>query len=390
MTALPHPEDSLPRRAWKHGFPLVRLSLGVKATHERGWPAADPPLDGWDLSVNRPGICGWIEQGGNVGVRSGAAPRIAAVHPGLAYSDLIDLDMGHWSDPCICGYPASHQEILERYFELVEFCRARALLLVRSVSGDDGYGALFAGSEPLATASDLFDTRIAHGVDLVAFYGVGSGGGGSQKVIPPSRIHPDLLDTDEQRARLKRTEYEVVVDALDDADRWAGQTEAIAWLARKLDLRTPGVRRSAPLTQVSRSQVTSDEAEALRRLGRARFGRAHVAVVQRLRELGHHHGQGHAETRWALSCALTNLGIERELTLDLLGYPRGSKCRERHGRDLVESPGIPFGEGRLRKVPIYSELPEELFAGPTALERRIRRFAGLPWRDVRDVLGEDR
>lgn len=390
MTDLSSRDESLPRRAYDHGFPLVRLRLGVKDTHEPGWSSADPPFDGWDDRVNRPGVRGWIAQGGNVGVRSGLAPRIAARHPGLAYSYWADLDMGHWPDPCICHHPESHVAIRERYSELVGFCRARALLLVRSVSGDDGYGALFTGPEPLATANDLFETKLTHGVDLVAIYGVGAGGGGSQKVIPPSRVNPDLLDTDEQRARLKRTEYEVVVDALDDPDRWAGQADAVAELARTLGLRAPGVRRAAIPGRPSPENLTADEAEALRRLAEVRFGAAHVAVVQRLREMGHHHGQGHAETRWALSCALTNLGIERELALDLMGYPRGSRCRERHGRDLVKGPGIPFGAERLRKVPVYSELPEELFYGPTALERRIRRFAGLPWRDVRDVLGEDR
>ncbi len=357
-------DDSLPLRAYEHGFPHVRLRNGVKGTSERGWPFADPPFDGWDDSVNRPGIRGWIAQGGNVGIRSGAARRLTVKHPGLAYSNWLDLDLGHWPDPCVCHRPDSHTAIRERYFDLIGFCRVRALLLVRSVSGDDGYGALFAGPEPLATANDLFETKLTHGVDLVAFYGVGSGGGGSQKVIPPSRIVPELLDTDEQRARLKRTEYEVVVDALDDPERWAGQAEAVAGLARTLGLRAPGVRRAAIPARPSPEDLTADEAVALRRLAEVRCGAAHVAVVHRLRELGHHHGRGHAETRWALSCALTNVGTERELALDLMGYPRGSKCRERHGRDLVKGPGIPFGEERLRKVPVYSELPAELFAGP--------------------------
>ncbi len=391
MTVSPRRDLTLPRRVYSHGFPEVRLRLGVKGTNERGWSTADPPFDGWDEKAQRPGIRGWIEErGGNVGVRSGPAPRLEPAHPGFRFSYWLDLDWGHLVTP------GDHTEIRQSYDELVAFVRLRALLFVRSVSGDDSYGALFAGSRPYATKTKLLE---AGGVDLIAFYGVTTTGGGDQKVIPPSRIIPELLDTDEQRARLKRTEYEVVVDALDDPERWVGQDAALEWLVSRFALVPPGKRMSEIAGRIGtitgrtepNAEPTSDQAEVLHRLEEMPLGRAHVEVLRVLRELGHRHGQGHAETRWALSAPLALTGADRELILDMLGYPRGDKCRTVRGRRLVDQARkhpVPFGETRLRRVALYADLPSEYFEVPTRLERRIRRYASLPWRGPREILGD--
>ncbi len=375
---------TLPRRAYGHGFPLVRLRLGVKGTNEHGWSTNDPPFEGWDEAVRKPGISGWItERGGNVGLRSGPAPRLEARHPGKRFAYLLDLDWGHLTTP------GDHSGILRAYQEVLEFARLRALLLILSVSGDHGYGALFAGSVPYATKAKLLE---ADGVDLCSFYGVTSTGGGDQKVIPPSRIVPELLDTDEQRARLYRTEYHVVGDWLDDETRWAGQDEALAELATKFGLTAPRESKSSP---AGRSEPlaprTAEESEVLRRLEELPLGRAHLAVLTRLREIGHVHGSGHAEVRWALSAPLALAGAEVELLLDMLGYPAGSRCRVVRGRPLADkaiADPRPFGGERLRKVALYRDLPDACFAGPayrpvvsaSAVERyaRGRRSAVRP------------
>jgi hypothetical protein len=364
---------TLPRRLHAHGFPLVRLALGVKAAREREWATADPPFEGWDEAIKRPGVRKWVEEfGGNVGVRSGPAPRMDAVQPGFRYSYWLDLDWGHLS----CGTEHDHSEVWARYVELLEFVRTRALLLVLSVSGDTGYGALFAGKEPLSTRDRLLE---ADGVDLVAFYGVSSTGGGNQKVIPPSRIVPGLLDTPEQRARLRRTEYTVVMDALDDRDRWAGLPAAIVELAGRFGLSSPRYRLASTGRNAALVPRSRDEAEVLRRVGETTLGVAHLAVLEHLRELGHLHAAGHAEVRWALAQVLGQVGAERELALDLLGYPVGSRCRSNRGGKLVDDAirdPHPFGVERLRKVPLYASLPEGVLAPPKTVALVDSRLIG--------------
>jgi len=355
---------SLPRRLWEHGFPLVRLALGIKGTDEPGWSKADPPFDGWDVTVNRPGIRGWLERGCNVGCRSGHAPRLEDQHPAMRYAFWLDLDWGHLSNPCSCGSGVEdHHELRVRYDTLLAFCRERALLVTLSVSGDDGYGALFAGSTPRATRDDIFGTRSSHGVDLVAFYGVSSTGSGSQKAIPPSRIVPGLLDTDEQRRRLRRTEYTVVVDSLDDLTRWSGQVAAVEELSLRFRLGEPRTTIRAPSTPPAVTTIElGDIEEVYRRLGAQPLGRAHAAVLRRLRDMGHLHGVGHAEVRWALSAPLAITGLSEDRMLDMLGYPAGERCRENRGRRLVRmarAHPVPFGWERLCRVPLYSNLPAD-------------------------------
>ncbi len=162
---------SVPERLHRLGIPLLEVRAGRKAITRLGW--ADPHYDPeWSTVRNH------ILQGGNVGVRSGPAPRMdPAIGTGTVW---IDDDIGH-----VPG-PERTPEMVERSARIRRFAEAHAFIGIETPTGGFRYGFV---------SSTLYESdgqAVQVGGYAVELYSIGPEGGCRNSVIPPSRLYERL------------------------------------------------------------------------------------------------------------------------------------------------------------------------------------------------------